>query len=103
MAPLAARRLAEVVRLGERLVAIELVVAARAVDLRAAGPLGTGTETVYRLVRGRIPATREGEPVPSDLEPLVELVRSGAIGDPGAAGDGVGRIEEGKSDAQYQR
>ena len=102
MAPLAARRLAEVVRLGERLVAIELVVAARAVDLRAAGPLGTGTETVYRLVRGRIPATREGEPVPSDLEPLVELVRSGAIGDPGAAGDGVGRIEEGQSDAQYQ-
>ena len=41
MAPLAARRLAEMVALGERLVAIELVVAARAIDLRAGGPLGT--------------------------------------------------------------
>ena len=39
MAPLAARRLAEMVSLGERLVAIELVVAARAIDFRA----GAGT------------------------------------------------------------
>jgi histidine ammonia-lyase len=103
MAPLAARRLAEVVELGARLVAIELVVAARAIDVRAGGPLGSGTETVYRLVRDRIPATREGEPVPSDLEPLVALVRAGGIGDPQVRGDGPGRIDEEESDAQYQR
>lgn len=82
MAPLAARRLAEMVNLGERLVAIELVVAARAIDLRAgARPLGVGTEAAHRLVRRLIPATSEGEPLPADLEPLVELVRSGAVGD----------------------
>lgn len=81
MAPLAARRLAEVVGLGERLVAIELAVAARAIDLRAVGPLGAGTQAAHRLVRERLPPTLEGEPLPADLEPLVELVRSGAIGD----------------------
>jgi histidine ammonia-lyase len=82
MAPLAARRLAEMVNLGERLVAIELVVAARAIDLRAgARPLGVAAEAAHRLVRRHVPATSEGEPLPADLEPLVELVRSGAVGD----------------------
>ena len=82
MAPLAARRLAEMVNLGERLVAIELVVAARAIDLRAGPrPLGVGAEAAHRLVREHIPTTRDGEPLPADLEPLVELVRSGAVGD----------------------
>jgi histidine ammonia-lyase len=80
MAPLAARRLAEMVGLGERLAAIELVVAARAVDMRACGPLGTGTQVVHRLVRERIPATAAGDPLPADLEPLIELVRSGVLG-----------------------
>lgn len=80
MAPLAARRLVEMVGLGERLATIELVVAARAVDLRARGPLGSGTQVVHRLVRERIPATAEHDPVPADLGPLLELVRSGALG-----------------------
>jgi histidine ammonia-lyase len=81
MAPLAGRRLNEMVDLGNRLVAIELVVAARALDLRAVAQLGAGTAAAHRMVRDRIAATSEGEPVPADLEPLVELVRSGVIGD----------------------
>ena len=43
MAPLAARRLAEMVELGERIVAIELAVAAQAVELRRRRALGAGT------------------------------------------------------------
>ena len=80
MAPLAGRRLAEMVGLGERLVAIELVVSARAVDMRGCRPLGRGTQVVHRLVRERVPATAAGDPLPADLEPLIELVRSGALG-----------------------
>jgi histidine ammonia-lyase len=79
MAPLGARRLAEMLDLGARLVAIELVVAAQAVDLRGRLPLGSGTESAHRVVRRLIPQTQEGEPVPQDLEPLVELVRSGGL------------------------
>ena len=77
LAPLGARRLAEQVQLGARALAIELLVAAQAVDLRGAAPLGTGTARAYGLVRQAAPFTGEGEPLPDDLEPLVDLVRSG--------------------------
>jgi histidine ammonia-lyase len=79
MAPLAARRLAEMVALGDRVAAIELVVAAQAVDLRGAAPLGEGTRAAHALVRELVPRTREGESVPADLEPLVERIRTGAF------------------------
>jgi histidine ammonia-lyase len=74
MAPLAARRLAEQVELGTRAVAIELVVAGQAVDLRDARPLGRGTSAAYEAVRALVPTLRAGEPIPQDLEPLVERV-----------------------------
>jgi histidine ammonia-lyase len=80
MAPLAARRLSEMVSLGERLVSIELVVAAQAVDLRGPPALGAGTRGAYELVRERVPFTDTGDPLPQDLEPVVELVRAGSLG-----------------------
>jgi len=79
MAPLAARRLAQMVELGERVVSIELVVAAQAVDLRDRPVLGAGTTRAYELVRERIPFTGLGDVVPQDLEPVRELIRSGAL------------------------
>jgi histidine ammonia-lyase len=80
MAPLAARRLAEMVELGARTVAVGLVVAAQALHLRGRPRLGKGTARVYSLVRERVPATGLGEAIPADLEPVVDLVRSGALG-----------------------
>jgi len=77
MAPLGARRLAEMVDLGARVAAVELTIAAQAVDLRGRPTLGAGTGRAYELVRERVPFTDAGETVPADLEPLVELVRSG--------------------------
>ena len=79
-APLAARRLAEMVELGERIVTIELVVAAQAVELREPPALGTGTRPALELVRERVPFTAAGETMPPDLEPVRELVRSGLAG-----------------------
>jgi histidine ammonia-lyase len=76
MAPLAARRVAEMVELGERIVAIELVVAAQAVELRGTR-LGKGTKRLLEIVRERVPFTEAGETVPTDLEPVRELLRSG--------------------------
>ena len=60
MAPLAARRLAEMVSLGERVAAIELVVAAQAVDLRGAEPLGQGHRPRARARPGALPGGRRG-------------------------------------------
>jgi histidine ammonia-lyase len=78
MAPLAARRLAEMVDLGARVAAIELVIAAQAIDLRKPN-LGAGTARAHGLVRERVPFTAAGEAVPPDLEPVADLVRSGGF------------------------
>ncbi len=76
-APLGARRLAEQVELGARVVAIELLVAAQAVDLRGRQPLGRGTGVAHARVRELVPSLRVGEAIPQDLEPVVGLVRAG--------------------------
>ncbi|MGH9302840.1 MAG: aromatic amino acid lyase [Acidimicrobiales bacterium] len=79
MAPLSARRLADMLDLTARVVAIELVVACQAVDLRQARPLGTGTTHAYLAVRELVPFTATDSAFPADLEPVVELVKSGGI------------------------
>jgi histidine ammonia-lyase len=85
-APLSARRLAEMVGLIARVAAIELVVAAQAIDLRrAAGnagaggdiSLGAGTGRAYRMVRELIPFIHASDTLPHDLEPVVGLVTRG--------------------------
>ena len=77
MAPLAARRLEEMAELGARVVAVELMHAAQACDLRGA-KLGVGTARLHEAVRGFVPFLEEGAPLP-DLEPLVDEIRSGRI------------------------
>jgi histidine ammonia-lyase len=77
MAPLSARRLDEVVTLLCRIVAVELVVAAQAIDLRRLGTLGRGTAAAYSAVRERVGPTSVESPLPDDLEPLVAAVRDG--------------------------
>ena len=79
MAPLSARRLTEMVALGTRVLAIELMVAAQALDLRPVVPQGRGTAQLHQKVRNVVPFTVLGEPPPDDLEPLVELVRNGEM------------------------
>ncbi len=79
MAPLSARRLADMVQLSARVAAIELVVAAQAVDLRAPGRLGLGTGRAYRMVRELVPFTQADGTLPADLEPVVELVTRGHL------------------------
>jgi histidine ammonia-lyase len=80
LAPVGARRLAEQVELGARALAIELVIAAQAIDLRNVRTLGVGTRQAYALMRELVPFTGEGEPLPQDLEPLVQVLRSGRLG-----------------------
>ena len=67
------------VDLGARVIAVELTIAAQAVDLRGPPVLGAATRRAHELVRERVPFTDAGEALPPDLEPLVELVRSGVF------------------------
>ena len=79
MAPLSARRLADMIALCARVAAIELVVAAQAIDLRVPGELGLGTGRAYRMIRELVPFTQADGTLPADLEPLVELVSRGDL------------------------
>jgi histidine ammonia-lyase len=71
MAPLSARHLDEQAALGRRIVAIELAVAAQAVDIRAVGGLGMGVAALHAFVREHVPRYRAGDPIP-DLQALVD-------------------------------
>jgi histidine ammonia-lyase len=79
MAPLSARRLADMIALCARVAAIEFVVAAQAIDLRSPGQLGLGTGRAYRMIRELVPFTQADGTLPADLEPLVELVTRGTL------------------------
>jgi histidine ammonia-lyase len=83
MAPLAVRRVGEVLGLGARVVAVELVVAAQAVELRGSA-LGVGTAAAKEALRAAIPFASEGDLVPADLQPAVDLVTGGTFSAPRA-------------------
>jgi len=77
MAPLAARRLADMVAIGGSIVAIELAVAAQALELRGHRP-GRGTGRALAAVRRRVAFLTMDDHV-ADVGPLGDAVRSGAI------------------------
>jgi histidine ammonia-lyase len=82
MAPLAARRLSELVELGRGVVAIELVVAAQAVELRhgpAPEAIGAGVRRAFDEIRQVVPFTGAGATLASDLDPVRELIASGVL------------------------
>ncbi len=77
MAPLGARRLAEMIGLAGRLAAVELVVAAQAIDLRPDGPLGEGTGPAHARVRALVPFVGPGQAPSHDLDAVAAWVVAG--------------------------
>lgn len=64
MAGLAARRTMEMAALCRSIFGMELIVAAQAVDMRKAKPLGVVTSELYALVRRAVPYAAAGQRVP---------------------------------------
>jgi histidine ammonia-lyase len=79
MAPLAVRRLAEMIAVADHVVAAELVVAAQAAELRGRTELGGGTRRAFEAVRERFPFFDETDLAAHDLDSVVELVRDGGL------------------------
>ncbi len=79
MAPLSARRLDEMVGFAARVVAIELAVAAQAIDLRRLSPLGQGTASAYERVRSLVSFSGRGAGPPQILDALIDVVMSGEL------------------------
>ena len=76
LSSLAARRLAEMLDLGARLGAVELVVASQAIDLRGDLTLGGGAATTHAFLRDRVPFLDSPELMPLPLEVLASTIRS---------------------------
>jgi histidine ammonia-lyase len=92
MTPLAARRLDELVDLARGVVAIELVVAAQAVELRH-GPspdaIGAGARRMFDEVRRLVAFTGPGQTLEPDLDPVRALIAAGGLMPDSSPGDGI--------------
>jgi histidine ammonia-lyase len=80
MAPLSVRKTSELVSLGHRMVAYELICAAQAVDLRGCEPLGRGTNVAYECVRELVPKLTDETEWDPNVAGLVEQIASGELG-----------------------
>jgi histidine ammonia-lyase len=76
LSSLGARRAAEMLDLGARVLAIELTVAAQATDLRGTARLGVGAARAHGFVRERIAYLESPEQMPLPLEELATAIRS---------------------------
>jgi histidine ammonia-lyase len=78
MAPIAARHAMRVVESAARVVALELLCACRALELRRPLGAGVGSERLYGAVRRLVPAPEGDRPLSDACETLARWVLSGA-------------------------
>ena len=79
MGLIAARRFLDVVRNFEYVVAIELIAACQAIDLRAPLQPGAGTAAAYRAVRSVVPPLKGDRVLSGDIEAAADLLRTGRL------------------------
>lgn len=86
MGALAARRATRAVRLAEIVVAIEVLTAAQALDLRALAPSTRpqppAVQALHRGVRSVVPVLENDRLMSDDIETILALLRSGGLADP---------------------
>ena len=77
----AARHTLEILDNVRHVLAIELLAAAQAIDLRPAGParLGRGTARAYAGIRRRVPYLAHDRATAPDIEALADLIQSGDL------------------------
>lgn len=73
-APLVYAKLARQVTALERLVALEMLVAAQAVDLRKPARLGSSSAALHAAIRGAVPMLREDREIGQDVEQVLRAV-----------------------------
>ena len=79
MGAIAARKARKIVENTSRVLAIELMCAAQAIDLQTKRKLGVGTARVYDLIRRHVPALTEDRPPSEDIERISQLILNGDI------------------------
>jgi len=90
MSASAARKATEILRNVERIIAIELLCASQALDLRGSDRLAAGTRIAHGKIRDRVPPLREDREMSADIEEVASMIRGGEILT--AVEGGVGRL-----------
>lgn len=78
MGPIAARKLRAVVDMVARVLAIEAIAAARAVDLRAV-PSSPALQRVHAVIRGHVAGFTEDRSMSADIERLADAILAGEL------------------------
>jgi histidine ammonia-lyase/phenylalanine ammonia-lyase len=79
MGAAAARSARDVTEIASRCMAIHLLGAAQAADLRGADRLGEGTSKIHGRIRGVSPFVERDRPLQDDIVAVAGLIRSGAL------------------------
>ncbi len=86
MAPIAARKARKIIENVQKIVAIELLYGAQAVDLRSremgkppAEILGKGSLAAYRAVREKVPFLEADRPLYEDINAIVRIIQDGTL------------------------
>jgi histidine ammonia-lyase len=79
----AARHARQILENVRQIIAIELLTAAQAIDLRPSGPerLGVGTKTAYKVIRDHVSIMTADRPLSPDIDTLADLISTGKIAD----------------------
>ena len=79
MGTIAARKSREILENARRVLAIELMCACQAIDLRGDKGMGSGTGAAYRCVRNVVPFLTEDRPLYGDINECEQLIIDGAL------------------------
>jgi histidine ammonia-lyase len=79
MGTISARKCREIVRNTEYVIAIELLCGAQAMDLFTNMKPGQGTLVAYKIIRDAVSHLERDRVLSTDIETVVELIRSGKI------------------------
>lgn len=79
MGTIAARKAREILENVRRVLAIELMCACQAIDLRGDKGMGIGTRAAYDCVRAKIPFLTEDRPLYDDINRSEELIVNGSL------------------------
>jgi len=79
MGAISARKLREIVRNAEYVIAIELLCEAQAMDIFTNMKPGEWTLIAYKIIRDEVPHLEKDRIISKDIETMVHLMRSGKI------------------------
>lgn len=89
MGTIAARKAREILGNVRRVLAIELMCACQAIDLRGDKGMGAGTKAAYDCIRSVVPFLTEDRPLYDDINRCEELLIDGSLIDAVEAAAGV--------------